>query len=208
MHVCSGASGYALTYFIPTILHGIGYSTTRAQVMSIPIYIVSFVLVLVIAQASDRLQHRFRFLLAGVAFQIMGYSLLLAPTVGYRIKFMALFFATMGFYVGMLMTIIWTSNNFGGHYKRSIAIGIATGMGNAAGFISPNIYKSKDAPRFIKGYSVNLSLAILLGMLTIGFAIGLNIGNRQRKAGKRDYRLKWSNADNLGDAHPSFRYTF
>jgi MFS family permease len=208
MHVCAGSTGYAITYFTPTILRGIGYSATYAQVMSIPIYITAACFTLVIAQISDRLQHRYGFLLLGVALGILGFTLLLAPGVSFGVKYMALYFAAVGFYIQIMMVIVWTNNNFAGHYKRAIASALSTGMGNAAGFITSNVYRSSDGPRFVKGYSVNLALCIILGALGMIFFIGLRVSNRRRKAGKLNGRLQRADADNLGDAHPKFRYTF
>jgi hypothetical protein len=48
---------------------------------------------------------------------------------------MALYFAAIGFYIQIMMVITWSNNNFAGHYKRAVASGVSTGMGNAARLI-------------------------------------------------------------------------
>ncbi len=143
--------------------------------MSIPINITAAFFMLVIAQISDRLQHRYGFLLLGVALGILGFSLLLAHGMSFGVKCMALYFAAVGFYIQIMMVIIWTKNHFAGYYKRAIASALSTGMGNAAGFIASNVYPSSDSPRFVKGFSVNLSLCIILGALGMILFIGLGV---------------------------------
>lgn len=193
---------------MPTILQGLGYTAVRAQVMSIPVYMVAFVTTIIAAQASDRLQHRFIFVLVAALLQTIGYALLLAPTVTDGVKYLALFLSAMGFYPGMLMVITWTNNNFAGHYKRSIASGMASGISNAGGFIAPNTFPTSAAPGFVLGYSITLGMVVMLGVLAVVFAVLLGMGNGQRKAGKQNRKLEREDRDNLGDANPAFRYTF
>jgi hypothetical protein len=52
MRVCAGTSGYAVTYFTPTISRRVGYSAACAQVMCISVHITSAVFTDFIAQKS------------------------------------------------------------------------------------------------------------------------------------------------------------
>jgi MFS family permease len=197
-------------FFIPTILRGFGYTVEKAQVMSIPIYLGAVVVVLITAQISDRLQHRYGFILFGVLLGIIGYSLLLAPGLSYRIQYMAVYFSTIGFYTAEPMIVTWAMNNWAGHWKRCISSGIFTGIGTISGLIASNIYPSKDGPRFVKGYSITLGGLVLLGMTATVFFVGLKMENRRRRQGKRDYRydLPSRQLENMGDAHPNFRFSY
>jgi len=51
-------------------------------------------------------------------------------------------------------------------------------------------------------------LLILTGIAAVTFYIGLKRENAKRDAGERDDRLQLPDADNLGDDHPSFRFSF
>ena len=64
-----------------------------------------------------------------------------------------------------------------------------------------------SAIRYITGYSVSLAfLWVSAACCTILF-LGVRRENKKRDRGERDYRLQEPDADNLGDDHPSFRFT-
>ena len=43
------------------------------------------------------------------------------------------------------------SNNTAGHYKRGVGMALHIGIGNFAGAIASNIYRTQDGPRYILG---------------------------------------------------------
>ena len=70
-----------------------------------------------------------------------------------------------------------------------------------------NIFLDSESPYYKTGFSVCLVLLLLTALASAGFAIGLAMENRARDRGERDYRLQdQSEANNLGDDHPSYRY--
>ena len=82
------------------------------------------------------------------------------------------------------------------------------GFGNAGGIVASNIFLKSEAPAYPTGYGVSLALAWLCGLACTAFGAGAWRENRKRDAGGRDYRLEGEDADNLGDDHPHFRFTF
>ena len=92
-------TGYGGSFFIPTILNqlGPGWTPVRSQIMSIPIYVVATVLVLVTAFLTDRLKHRFAFIIIGCCVATVGYAILLSMTrVPVGVRYAALFLVTGG----------------------------------------------------------------------------------------------------------------
>jgi hypothetical protein len=178
--------------------------------MSVPIYIVALVLVIIVAQVSDRIEHRFAFILVAVSLGIIGYSILLAPGLPYGIKYMAIYFSAAGFYIGHPLIMIWAVNNWAGHYKRSFGTAIVSGVGNAGGFVASNIYPPGDAPKFIRGFGITLAGVVLTGLMSIVFFFGLRLENRKRRTGMRNHRknLPVGELENLGDGHPDFRFIY
>lgn len=99
--------------------------------MSIPIFIVATVLALSAALLSDRLKHRFGFIIAGCMVATTGYSILLAMhqvTVG--VRYFAIFLIVGGGYIAQPIVLVWLSNNLGGHYKRGVGAALQVGLGN------------------------------------------------------------------------------
>jgi MFS family permease len=71
-------TGYSGSFFTPTILRQLGWTAIRAQVMSIPIFVVATILALTAAILSDKAKHRFFFIIGGCMVATTGYSILLA----------------------------------------------------------------------------------------------------------------------------------
>ena len=203
------ATNYSLSYYLPTVLTELGYSSSDAQVQTVPIYAAGLVVALVTAWTSDRLHHRFSFVMIGVSINILGYIVLLAQaTVSVKVRYMALYFVLCGLWIAGPVAIVWASNNLGGHYKRAIGVAIVNGMGNMAGFVASNVFIANQAPRYPVGYGVILAMSVLAGVAATGLYLGLRRENRKRDRGERDELFETSKEelDNAGDDDPRFRF--
>ncbi|CAG8504723.1 16042_t:CDS:1 [Racocetra fulgida] len=101
------------------------------------------------------------------------------------------------------------TNNLAGDSKRAVGCAMVVAWGNIGGVLSAQIYKSSDAPTYITGHAVALSLLIFAVILSI---IQYFLLNRINKCKLKDPEkfLKGSNEDDathLGDLHPSFIYS-
>lgn len=207
-------SGYATALFIPSIVASLGYSGIQAQIHSIPIWIVASIVTLGVSIATDRLKHRYGFIMFGVIFASIGYIILLCQGplhsgLSPHVRYMAVFFVTAGCYIVQPVAIVWMANNLSGHYKRAIGLAIQVGVGNIGGIIASNIFVSTQAPRYFVGYGVALAMLLFSGIMSTVFAIGLTVENKRRGEGKRDDRLQLEETilNNMGDDDPRFRFS-
>jgi len=220
-------TGYATSFFIPTIIEEMGYTATMSQVRSIPIFIVAAVAALIVAWMTDRMKHRYAFTIAGVVVGGIGYVVLLwQENVSVGVRYMACFFITTGGYMTQPVTWVWLNNvclfprifpsstsniiqNMGGHYKRAIATALQIGLGNAGGIVASNVFITKQAPRYKTGYGTSLAMLLMCGVMCTVFYVGLKRENRKRDSGGRDYRFhkEREELENMGDDHPGFRFT-
>ncbi|KAL2823556.1 major facilitator superfamily domain-containing protein [Aspergillus cavernicola] len=204
-------TGYAGSFFTPTILNEMGWDSLDAQIMSVPVYIVAAVLTLCTALLSDRFKHRFGFAILGCLIATVGYSILLAQEgVPTGAKYFALFAIVGGGFIAQPILIGWLSNNMSGHYKQAIASAVQIGFGNCGGFVASNIFIQAEAPLYRSGYGTSLGLVSLCALAAIVMVVMLARENRRREQGGRDYvlGLDQREVENLGDAHPHFRFTY
>ena len=204
-------TGYSTSFFTPTILTQLGWTSIRAQVMSIPIFIVATVLALTTAVITDKLQHRFTAIIVGCCVATIGYAILLnMDRVPVGARYFALYAITGGGYIAQPVTIVWLSNNVSGHYKRAVSSAMQIGLGNCGGIIASNIYLTSQAPKYPLGFGLSLALVWLCGFSAIAMLLLLMGENKKRREGKRDGRLGLpaDELDNLGDDHPRFRFTY
>lgn len=204
-------TGYATSFFTPTILKEMGWTALQAQVMSVPIYVVAAALTLCAALISDWAKHRFAFAMTGCVIATVGYIILFAQnSVPTGAKYFALYAITGGGHIAQPIFIGWLSNNMSGHYKKAISSAVQIGFGNCGGFVATNVFISSEAPSYHTGYGTSLALIWLAGTSATLFFLFLRWENHQREQGKRDYMLSLDSdeVDNLGDAHPHFRFTY
>jgi hypothetical protein len=201
-------TGYAGSFFIPTIIRELGYTASMAQVRSIPIFCVATVTAVIAAWCTDRVRHRYWFCIFGLVVASVGYIILLAQqNLSAGVKYFALFLIVPGGYITQPIVLVWMSNLVSGHYKRSVASAMQVGFGNIGGIVASNVFLGSEAPRYPTGYGVSLGMLWICGAACTALFWLVKRENRMRERGERDWRLSEVDADNLGDDHPSFRLT-
>ena len=124
-------TSYSGALFTPTILKQLGWTSIKAQVMSIPIFIVATILALTCAWLSDRLRRRMPFILLGCLVATTGYAIMLAMhQVPVGARYAAIYLIVGGGFMAQPITLVWLNNNLGGHYKRGVGAAIQVSIGN------------------------------------------------------------------------------
>ncbi|KEF51441.1 uncharacterized protein A1O9_12590 [Exophiala aquamarina CBS 119918] len=190
IYVGGGGGLYAFSLFLPTILAELGYSTTTAQLMSVPPYAAAALLTIAIGWIGDKTRRRGYCGVAVASLAIIGFSLLLSD-VKTPVKYAATFLAAMGIYPIIPNSVSWLANNTEGMYKRGFTLGFAMCFANIQGVAVSNVYRGMDAPRFILGHSM------VMGYVCLGTFAGsalyyilLRRENNLRKAGARNHLIE------------------
>ncbi|KAF2245582.1 MFS general substrate transporter [Trematosphaeria pertusa] len=201
---------YSFSLFLPTILLGMGYQGTKAQLMSVPPYAVAAAMTVFIGWLADRTKWRGYCNMVISFIGCVGFAMLLA-TQNPRIQYAGTFLGAMGIYPCVPNTLSWASNNVEGVYKRGVMVGIVVGWGNMNGVISSNIYFPREKPKYTTGHATVLAFmfACLFGGTILTHFL-LKRENSLRKAGKRDHWVEDKSQEEirmLGDCRPDFIYT-
>ncbi|KAI9833490.1 MAG: hypothetical protein M1819_003648 [Sarea resinae] len=201
---------YAFSLFIPTIINELGYTSTRAQLLSVPPYAAAAVLTIIVGFIADRTRQRGLCNIAVSFLGIAGFGMLIGSSTA-GVQYAGTFLGAMGIYPCIANTIAWASNNTEGVYKRGVVLGFVIGWGNLNGVVSSNIYQSRDKPKYRPGHGVVLGYMIvfLLGG-SIVQEILLRRENKLRRSGKRDSWIEGKTEreiEMLGDRRPDFLYT-
>jgi len=200
-------TGYSGSFFVPTIIRELGYTSASAQIRSIPIFIVAAMCSIASAYLTDRLRHRFGFCIFGLVVASVGYVILLAQQgLSVGVKYFALFLVVPGGYITQPIVLAWVQNCMSGHYKRSISAAMTVGFGNLGGIVASNVFFTEEAPLYKTGYGVGLGFLWVCGVGCVVLFLGVIWENGKRDRGERDWRLQGEDVDNLGDDHPSFRF--
>lgn len=172
------------------VLKELGYKSTTAQLLSVPPYVAAALLTVVVGIVGDRSKQRNICAIAVAPLAIIGFGMLLSNASA-RVKYAATFLAAMGIYPCIPNTISLIANNTEGVYKRGITLGFAMGWANIQGVVISEVYRRRDAPRFILGHAVVLGyLSIFLLGGSILHYILLRRENSARSSGARNHLVE------------------
>ena len=186
--------GYGYTYFIPTIIHEYTTSTIRTQLLSVPPWAAGFVTSLTVAWISDRVRHRFLFIVVPLCLAVAGYAMLLSIHNHPHAQYSALFLIISGIFMALPVSICWFSMNIVGHTRRSIALGWQIGFGNAGGIVAVYMFLQDQAPRYTQGYGLSLAFVLLTMFLSTVYFL---VCWRENRAKERS--LREGNTEARGD---------
>ncbi|KAK3293767.1 major facilitator superfamily domain-containing protein [Chaetomium fimeti] len=197
-----------LSVFMPTILRDLGWTDTKAQLYSVPPYVAACLVAIAVAYGSDKTHQRGIWLAAFSCLAVIGFAILRWVEEP-NIRYMAIYFVTVGAFPGGPGFLAWAINNSGSPSVRAVSSGYVVTLGTIGGIVATWTYTKSDAPKYSTGHSINLGGQIGAVLLAIFGIFYCMYENNARAAGKRDYRLEGltdQEKDNLGGKHPSFRY--
>ncbi|WVQ83940.1 hypothetical protein IAT38_006084 [Cryptococcus sp. DSM 104549] len=220
---------YSQSLFSPTIIAALGsWTTPQSLLLSTPPYVLAFITTMATAYLSDKTGKRGIFLMFWSAMAAIGYLLFLTiPSKYPGALYFAVFLTTCSIAPCIATTIVWTGNSFSGHYKKATSMGLVFSLGNSGGIISSQVYRTKDAPRFLVGQGTTFAFSCLCFICTVIMYIGLSRENRRREKefgpapgpgqrdewdseeGKKRWGLEGMSEEeiaDLGDAHPAHRF--
>lgn len=164
---------YSISLCLPTILTQLSSTTTptRANLLTIPIYITACILSLITAFASDRTGKRAPFILGAYTIMFIGFLLALTrPANIPALAYVGVFIAACGIYPAFPGMITWCSNNIGGGEKvRAISMAFHIGMGSFGGAMGANFYSNATkGPQHLYrvGHALNLAF-VTAGMIAV-----------------------------------------
>jgi hypothetical protein len=198
----------SITNFQPTVLKGLGYTATGAQVRTIPVYLCAAVYSIGMAYAAEYLRKRYLFCMFGFCTIAVGLVVEIVQPHAPGVRYMGLFFITAGAYLIMPLSVVWIAINVGKGYKRSVALGAITCFGNGGSFIGTNVFLKREEPKFHTGFSTGLGLCCMGMVAASVMFVGILLGNRRRDAVAEEMpdRLGPRSIHESEDTDPDFRY--
>ncbi|PIL29690.1 MFS general substrate transporter [Ganoderma sinense ZZ0214-1] len=199
----SAIPGASFSTFLPTIINGMGFSSTQAQILTIPPNIAGCFFTLCISYLSDKKHFRGPFILAWCPVAILGYALLIG-TRTLAAQYLGSVLVLGGIIPCVAMQLSWTGGNFAGELKRAVVIGMVLGI------IAAFIYRLQDSPRFLLGHTICISSLCMFYVMCIVAILTLHTLNKKKIAQCERDGLTLADEDaftELGDRSPLYRYT-
>ncbi|KAG6868027.1 hypothetical protein C0993_008227 [Termitomyces sp. T159_Od127] len=197
---------YALGYFTPSILSGLGYTNVDAQLYSVPPFAAAFVVSIVVSYLSDRYGARGIVSIFSGILATIGFAMFYASQNSH-VKYGSLFMSITGAYNGAPALSTWNANNTAPYTRRATAIAIGFIMTNSGGILATWLLGTlSPAPLYTKATLTLLIFSILMAVFSAMNIVYLTSQNR-KKAMIRATTAREDEAPGLGDCSAWFPYS-
>ncbi|KAF8826959.1 hypothetical protein HHX47_DHR5000929 [Lentinula edodes] len=143
-----------ISYFLPTIIAGLGFTAINAQGLTVAPYIAGWFMVVFQAWHSDKTRDRGWHIMLSCFISFVGY-LILATAVQKSVgaAYFALFLVIGGLYSLFPLVMSWAANTFAPTSKRGVGTAFIVSISNCVSIASPQIYfDPQDSYR--KGHAI------------------------------------------------------
>lgn len=151
-------SAGSISSFNPTILSQLGWTSRRAQVMTIPVWIAGIVSGLSTSLLSGRLNKRWIFILPAICISVVGWTIHYCQVQPASVRYFAQFLISIGTFAAMPMYIGMLTANLRGRAYQSMGTALQLGLGNCANFVSSNVFITTQAPKYPVGFGTGLGI--------------------------------------------------
>lgn len=209
----NSAPNYGLKFTMPQIIKNMGFTSTNAQLMTVPPYCAGAISAYVSAIFADRISWRMPFLVGPLLSLIAAFGLLfgMAGTEGnLGPMYFGVVLACIGLYPINPCNSTWTLSNLAGPEKRAMGIGFMIAMGNAGGVAGSFIYSDKESPKYPTGFGASFGFAAAAIASCLTLEICYHTANKKRARMTEDeVRAKYTDEqlDELGNKSPLFKYS-
>ncbi|KAI1305520.1 allantoate permease [Xylaria venustula] len=195
----------AFQYFFPTIVKTLGYGTTVTLLLTVPVWITTFLVSLVVTYTSGRTADRSIHIICLMLLSVVG-NIIAVSTLNTGARFFAMFLLPIGAVTSYQIILAWVANSFPRPLvKRSACISFANLVGNTGNIYGSYMYPSSDGPRYLPGGAATAGVALLVAITALITRLVLQKDNK--KLAERELSAAESTAANGPEvAITGFRY--
>ncbi|KAF4421642.1 putative transporter [Colletotrichum fructicola] len=205
---------FGMKFTMPQIIKNMGYTSSNAQLLTIPPYIVGAISAYVSSSLSDRFKWRMPFIVFAQVLVLISFAILFSKAENIQENipacYFAIFLASIGFYPINPGGNAWTVNNLAGPTKRAQGIAYMICLGSIGGIVGSFIYREDESPKYPTGFGSSFAFAGLgvVACFVLEFLFW-NINRKRDKFTEEEVRAKYSDDElqMMGDRSPLFRYT-
>ncbi|KAF4470295.1 hypothetical protein FALBO_2811 [Fusarium albosuccineum] len=204
---------YAMKFTMPSILKSMGYTSSDAQLMTIPPYAVGAISAYVFAIFADKYSWRAPFILGPQCCLVTSFIILFVKSGDIEdniaVCYFAVCLACFGMYPILPGVNAWNVANTPDPAKRSVNIGLLVCVGNIGGLIGSYIYLEREQPRYPTGYGTSLAFG-LAGIIAVCLLEFLLKRDNAKKAQMSEDEVRERYTDEellrMGEKSPLFKY--
>ncbi|KAK4684243.1 MFS transporter, ACS family, pantothenate transporter, partial [Tremellales sp. Uapishka_1] len=210
MYSCMNLTLASVGGFLPTIIKGLGYSNARAQLFTVPPYVVALVFMLLLTSLSDKTQQRGLPVALVFIIGIVGWALLLSLSAKayYSARYFACICIVTAGYTNIPLIIAWQAGNTGNQSQRATSLGMLNTLGQGLSLAAAFLFPSSEKPQWTKGCAINLAFQVFGLVIALSMTAYYRYENKRRDKVEGGRPPKGTVLDVIEqhDLAPGFRY--
>ncbi|KAH5612808.1 hypothetical protein HBI45_044320 [Parastagonospora nodorum] len=163
----------SLAFFTPTITAGLGFEGLQSQLMTVPPYVVAYVVMVTVSWSADRFNARALHSAVLATIGACGFIASAAlPPQAYKSRYACLIIATTGAFSCIPPLLGWLSANLQNSAHAGFAIALNIAWGTPGLILGVWIYKKSEKQRgYPTGHWVNAGLLIFVAVACLGLRV-------------------------------------
>lgn len=161
MFMSTTMPAYALAYFAPVIIYGMGYDAGVANALSAPPVVFAVIIALVVSWLSDRYKKRWPAIVFQCLIGITG-LMMTAYSPSNMVRYGGLFLGQAGCQGNIPTILAYQSNNIRMQSKRAVGSALQIGFGAIGGIIGSTVFFESESPTYPTGLWITTGLQMFI----------------------------------------------
>ncbi|OAX44296.1 MFS general substrate transporter [Rhizopogon vinicolor AM-OR11-026] len=201
---------YSFSFFLPTIIAGLGFQTWQAQLMTVPPNVLASLSIWTTVWVSSKYNARAPFIIGAAIVAIIGYILLITCTSP-GLQYFGVHLTAAGIYTGNSLLLSWPGENVSGQTKRAVAVALQITVGDIGAIAGCLIYRpALSSHLYRKPNLIAIGYLLFAISMTTYLWVMMNWENkrRDRLLSRGEEKFKETEEDRIrrGDRSISYRY--
>ncbi|CDK27129.1 unnamed protein product [Kuraishia capsulata CBS 1993] len=203
----------SINNWFPQIVQSLGKGTVMTNLYTVAPNVWGAVALIVLCFSSDFARVRSVFIIIGVAVSLIGFVVFgcIETQNHIGVAYFSCFLMVTGASSSSVLTSTWYNNNTPNENRRVVISAVGVPLANAAGLISTNIFRAKDAPKYVPALGITAGFggaAILLILCILGFMVFDNRRRNRAQGVNLTYRDVPTYLLADGPSNPNYRWMY
>ncbi|KXS16631.1 MFS general substrate transporter [Gonapodya prolifera JEL478] len=156
MYLIWNNSSYANSAYLPTVIKAMGYTSTTAQLLTVPIYLSGLIAIPFLGEFADRTKKNWMAMSISIITSLTGFIINATATNSAQARYFGLFLNVIGIVTQLGPLMAWIAQLFHGEGATKVAgaIGFISGLGHLGGIVGPQIFQDDDKPKYTRAWTI------------------------------------------------------
>ncbi|KAH3661433.1 hypothetical protein OGAPHI_006840 [Ogataea philodendri] len=210
---CLGVPLNSVNSWFPQIIGSFGKSTVMTNLYTVAPNVWGAISLLLLCFGSDLTRMRSAFVLIALIGTLLGFVVFGCIDIKSNLgaAYFCCFLMTTGTSASSVLTSTWYNNNTPNENRRLVMSAIGVPICNSAGLISANIFRSKDAPKYVPALAITAAFGGVSACCVVIILVYMIIDNKRRN---RAQNVNWTYKDvpthllAEGPKNPNYRWMY